>query len=466
MTAANGRGDRRRRMIQENSSLGEPVEATASAAPRERAANASRYALADPSVSFAVARRLPLRRRWLLAFTTLATAVGAAVIAGDLYRTEIATQLKQASLPLLDVTMPQSLAAWLVNSLLLLAAGLSVVVYAMRRRRTDDLDGRYRWWLMACLGAVGISIGWSTGVHQTAAMLVADAVGWSPIEGFWWITPLALLSLWAGFRLLMDVKESPLTTTIMGAGFLSLLTAILASYEALPAEAMQHKASVLFGGFFAAASFTVITLLAYARHIVLEADGVIAPPERSGGTASRRAEAREAKREAREAKRMVAQEKAEARAQEKEHKRALAAQQKEEQAHQKEIDKARKQSELQAERDQKQAEQKAAAEQAKIEKQERLKAQQAARKAAAKPVTADTPEEEDSSPDVERSTSRRANRSQPASARNTAHSETVWTNGDDASHDDYEDESGGRRKLTKAERKRLRKQKERQNRAA
>ena len=57
-----------------------------------------------------------------------------------------------ANLAALDIAAKGSLACWFSSLLLLAAAVMAVFVYAVRRHRTDDYQGRYRVWLWAAAG--------------------------------------------------------------------------------------------------------------------------------------------------------------------------------------------------------------------------------------------------------------------------------------------------------------------------
>jgi hypothetical protein len=102
-----------------------------------------------------------------------------------------------------DPRLMTSLAGWLAQLDLLIAAGVAVIVRGMRRHRRDDYQGRYRAWgwmaglflITACAGMVPLG--------RLCGAAVADASGivLGPDGSGWWVvlaaTAFVLVSLWA-----------------------------------------------------------------------------------------------------------------------------------------------------------------------------------------------------------------------------------------------------------------------------
>lgn len=373
MTLASGRADRRRRILSDGRLAGDTETDTNPTGGGAKATGPRRYAPDASSVSFGVAGRVLPTGAWSLAGFTLAGVLGtAALVAGEVYRSILVGVLGERSDALLSVTSATSLAALSQTLLAFTIVGLCGVVFGLRRHRSDDLRGVYRWWVPATLASAAVAVCLTTGLHGVAASAIASRVGWSPLAGdaFWWMAPATLLLGGLGGRMFFDVKESRLATAGAVIATLSAGVAIVASQGWAPSSLTPHARVIEFAatnGFLLATAFA---LLAYARRIVLEAGGRAAAPVKR----------------VRPAKQPKA---------------------------------------------------------TKTEAKEEPKKPAAASRPAAKTET-------------------------PRIASETAHpsSSTQWVDGSEGDVDDYGDDDSPRRKLSKAERKRLRRQKARENRAA
>jgi len=355
-------------------------ETSSSQGDNRPAGTTRRYAPLASSVSFGLARRVLPTGGWSIAILAVgAIAAVASLVVGDVYQSAVAAYLGDGARSLVDVARPTSLASWGASVLGLALIGLCGVVFGLRRQRTDDLQGVYRWWMTGVMSLAAVSLCMSTGLHQVVASLVAAKVGWSPLAGdaFWWLAPAVLGPGLVAVRLFLDLKESRLAAIAAVVATIGGGVALAAAMNWLPAFAAAHAAVIQAAALLVALVAVGVSLLGYIRRIVIEADGKIAAPA----------------------------------------KRKSAAKQQQE--------------------------------------QDRADSKPAA-KAEKKPAAASTTK-------PAKPTREKQRQAKPAIA-----SETQWVDGSQGGvDDDYGDEDAARpRKLTKAERKRLRKQKERQNRAA
>lgn len=394
MTLVSGRADRRRRILNDGR-LGTDAEIESSATASDSDAkpgNLRRYAPEASSVSFGIATRLLPTNPWALAGASLGgLLVTGLLVAGELYRTQLSETLGATAAALFDLSSPTSLAAFSRLLLSLLVFGISGVVFGLRRQRSDDLKGVYRWWLTATFACGIVALSLATGLHKVVASGIAAQVGWSPIanNAFWWLAPSVLLGGGLVGRLFFDLKECRLAATTVVLGVIASGVAAAASQGWAPAAITDLLPVIEFGATQFALLAAAFALLAYSRRIVLEAEGRAAAP----------------------VKRDVAT-------------KPLATEEKPEQ---KQPTKAAK-----------------------------SKPKAAAATVQSPPAAASAPENaSQKKPRIAAETKR----SKPAAA------STEWVDGSQGGGDDYDDDHAPR-KLSKAERKRLRRQKARQGRAA
>ncbi|MEM6798693.1 MAG: hypothetical protein AAF589_04195 [Planctomycetota bacterium] len=388
MSAATGRGDRRRRVLNEGRIAASAEGADASESTDRPAGATRRYAPGPDSVSFGVARRvLPIGALSLTLTTFAALLAGVALVAGRLYQDVIVASLGERVRPIIDHTSDASLGAWFTTAAMLAIAAMCVVVFGLRRHRSDDMRGVYRWWMSASLAAALVSVCLATGLHGALASLAATRVGWTALPGdaVWWLAPSVVVLGVIAVRAFLDLKESRLAACSSLAAALAAIVAVVASLGGAPAvvsdvEAVQCGATNL------SLVFVLFALLAYTRRIVQEADGRVAAPAKPA------------------AKRTNSSDESE---------------------------------------------------KAPAKKASTAKASQPAKpRVAASTTTPSKPVEQ----------AKQGRQAKPPAAK----SETPWGDGSQGDYDDdYEDGDGAtRRRLSKAERKRLRKQKARQGRAA
>lgn len=280
MTTA--RAGRRRRMLHEGAGATESVASSQEpTAPTSRV----RYTPRDGSASFAVASCvLPRSSLALAGVVTALVAVTAALVWADRFTAGIATANASAA-RLLSFAQPGSLAAWWEAALWLAVSVQSLLLFGVRRQRTDDTRGAYRWWIVVALAALGMSLNSATHAHAAVATQLAASTGFSPLAGdaFWWLVPGALVLGGVAVRSLLEIKESPVaaTTGVAGVaiGSVGWLTAagLMPSFVSglapgLASPLLAPAATLV------AVSLASFTLLLYSRRIVREAAGEVEAP--------------------------------------------------------------------------------------------------------------------------------------------------------------------------------------------
>lgn len=392
------RTGRRRRMLHEGAaaSPGTP------AGGEPQAASHRRYTPREGSVSFAVAGSLLPRSP--LSVLALGAA-GAAAIAGLVWANGLGAVTAVGAIPtataqLLQIDQAGGLARWYEGSLWLAVAVQSVLLFGLRKHRTNDTGSAYRWWLLVAGVALGMSVSAATQAHAAVAHQLASLTGFSPMpyDAFWWFVPGGILLTGVAIRSLLEMKESRVAAAagvaavgvtavswIVSAGLIPAAVAgvvpVLASPLIAPVASLAGVSLVLFA------------LLGYSRRIVRETLGELSPPKPAAKPAAEEADEAAAEEEAAPAQKPA--------------KRVAKAEQK-------------------------------------------LKVAERTRQA-------DEPKDEPEL--VPTAAQQRAERKRAAAAKQQE-ADDRWTSGPEGD-DDYGDDGTARRKLTKAERKRLRREKER-----
>lgn len=393
------RTGRRRRMLHEGAAAS---PTTPSAGGEPQAVTHRRYTPREGSVSFAVASSLlPRSPLSVLAIGAAGAAAIAGLVWADGYAAVAAVgEIPTATAQLLHIDQPGGLARWYEGSLWLAVAVQSVLLFGMRKHRTDDTGTAYRWWLLVAGVAIGMSVSAATQVHSAVAQQLASLTGFSPmpLDAFWWFVPGGVLLSAVAIRSLMEMKESRIaalagaaavaTTAVSWTASAGLIPAAVAGMVPALASPLVAPVASLAGG-----TLALYALLGYSRRIVRETLGELSPPKPAAKPTPEESEEADAQGTA-PAKKPT--------------KRASKAEQK-------------------------------------------LKVAERTRQ----------DEEPQDEPElVPTAAQRRAERKRAAAAAKKQETDDRWTSGPEGD-DDYGDDGPARRKLTKAERKRLRREKER-----
>lgn len=276
---SSARAGRRRRLLHEGAANSSVQEGGA----EESAGSNARFTPPTESASFAVAGSVAPRSPLAL----LGVVAGLAVVTGALtFADQLGLSLEGggnvAAAGLLTVDQPGSLAAWWQAGLWLAVTGQCVLLFGLRRHRTDDMSSAYRWWLIAAVAAVGMSINSATHAHQILAGQLASLTGFSPLANgaFWWLAPGGVLLGAVGLRSLLEVKESPLALAFSGAVVVASILAAVAGSSSAPSALTAGVAPSLVSSTaaMAMAGCVLMTLLAYSRRIVRESLGEVERP--------------------------------------------------------------------------------------------------------------------------------------------------------------------------------------------
>jgi len=163
------------------------------------------------------------------------------------------------------------------------ASLLAALIYALRRHRLDDYQGRYRIWLWTTACCLLVSVNATTGLGGLAGRGVWRAAVWLGLGDFglaeasiWWFAPLALAPAFVFAKALLDAREcrgamiGALLAAILGAVALCIATGLIA-------VGGEHVAALVRGALtISGAVLVVAALLSYARYVLLDAQGLLA----------------------------------------------------------------------------------------------------------------------------------------------------------------------------------------------
>jgi hypothetical protein len=205
------------------------------------------------------------------------------------------------SIAALDVLSPGSLAAWLGAVVMLLACGMCLLTYSIRRHRIDDYRGRYRVWLGAALGCVVVSANSVAGLHQVAADVLGHFSGWTALRGgaVWWLLAAGIPIGWIVFRALLDMRECRVAAALLFFALTSYAASTLAFLGFAPIADPRIATLIVGAPLLLGHWLTLAAIVANARFVVLDAQGLVAakrrsPAKRSSSTSSAKSPAAKA----------------------------------------------------------------------------------------------------------------------------------------------------------------------------
>lgn len=217
------------------------------------------------------------RRNWVLALICLLGLLAIGGLLGLHYAIGQSELKGIATLRAFDVSARSSIAGWLCAILLLASSVLSVLIYSVRRFRLDDYRGRYRLWLWVATAWLVMSVEAVAGLSDAVQTLLPHwTAQLGPANGLaWWLGPWGLAMGALALRTVLEVRlrRGVLFVFVLGGGLQIAAPIIEAAGVRLPIEqtALLTAGCRLFGIW-----FVVISLLLYARRVILEGNGQVA----------------------------------------------------------------------------------------------------------------------------------------------------------------------------------------------
>ncbi len=181
-----------------------------------------------------------------------------------------------------DLDSEGSLGAWYSSTILAIAAAFAFLVYSLRRHRIDDYRGRYRTWLLAGLCFAVMSIDESASLHEGFKEMMTLYTG-HRLYGdgsMWWVIAYGLVLGWVGIRLLWDLSECRSALLSMFAAAGCFAGAVIVQLEFLLPESGAVGVMVEEGLEMLGNVLVWFGCMLYARHVVREIQGLVTPRKR------------------------------------------------------------------------------------------------------------------------------------------------------------------------------------------
>lgn len=176
-----------------------------------------------------------------------------------------------------DLRAEGSVAVWLSSVMLGLASLTSLLIFSVRRHKSDDYHGRYRAWLWASVLWLFMSIDATGGLHHTFKEWMSRLAG-TPILGdgsIWWVLGYALAWLAVAGRLIFQLAACRSATVVFlaaGGCFISTV-AVQAEWIAppvgLPAIMLEEGLEMV------GELFLFLSTVLFARFAILESQGEV-----------------------------------------------------------------------------------------------------------------------------------------------------------------------------------------------
>ena len=184
---------------------------------------------------------------------------------------------------------------WLASTLLVVASLVAMHIYSLRRHRVDDYFGRYRVWLWTALGCMGASLAETAGLADLARGVCRRAAEYCSLEVTTvWPVFVGVTLTAIGIRLLFELRRSPLATLSLAVSAAGFLLAAVIDWNWLVEVSEANKPLAVRGSWLIGYVFLLATFLLYARHVVLEIEGVVVAPRPKRKRAKVKAAAEEA----------------------------------------------------------------------------------------------------------------------------------------------------------------------------
>lgn len=174
-----------------------------------------------------------------------------------------------------DLDGEGSLAVWFSSTTLLLAAASSLVVYLVRRHRRDDYQGRYRIWLWAAGCWLLMSLDETASLHEAFKEMMVLATG-QRLGGdgsLWWVMTYFFLLGGVGIRLLVDMRECLLASSVFVGAGLCYAGAVAGQLQWLFAHSGRQAVMIEEGLEMLGDWLGLMAMLLQARYVLLDAEG-------------------------------------------------------------------------------------------------------------------------------------------------------------------------------------------------
>jgi hypothetical protein len=218
-----------------------------------------------------IPRRLPVLMLLLL--------LAAGAIAGleAAYHWVLSRTVGGAPVVAFDIGAKGSLACWFSTVTLLAASVAALLVYNVRRHRTDDYQGRYRVWRLAAVCWFFLATDQAASLREAFrdAMIALSGTSLLGDGALWWVAVYVFVFGAIGSRLLLDMRPSllsmgALTSAAVAYGFALASSLGIRIVEGDCGEIMFRVGSEMTGNLMLLAAMAF-----HARYVVLDAEGLL-----------------------------------------------------------------------------------------------------------------------------------------------------------------------------------------------
>jgi hypothetical protein len=207
---------------------------------------------------------------------------GLAIVAGleGLYAwmPQLAGATSDGRVAAFDLDGEGSLAVWFSSTTLSLAGLLAILVFTVRRHRTDDYSGRYRVWLWAAACWFLMSLDETASLHEGFKEMMVLVTG-TRVFGdgsVWWVACYFFLLGAVGTRLLVDMRECWLSSAAFVGVAACYVVAVLAQLGWVLPESGARGVMLEEGAEMIGDLMLLLAMGLHARHVILDAEGLVA----------------------------------------------------------------------------------------------------------------------------------------------------------------------------------------------
>ncbi|OYV87977.1 MAG: hypothetical protein B7Z73_09375 [Planctomycetia bacterium 21-64-5] len=227
----------------------------------------------QPRITDLVPRRYSILFVGLFAGLTVVAGLEAAY----LYLPQWAAVTSDGQLAAVDLEAEGSLANWFSSMTLALAAVVAAIIFSLRRHRQDDYHGRYRVWLWAALLWMTMSVDESASLHEGFKELASHFSGQRGYGdgSIWWIAGYGLVFAALGTRLFLEMRCCRLSSTALVAGVGCYVAAVAAKIGVVPELHGTYAVMAEEGCEMLGNVLLLFSMATHARYTILDAQGAL-----------------------------------------------------------------------------------------------------------------------------------------------------------------------------------------------
>jgi hypothetical protein len=218
-----------------------------------------------------IPRRLPVLMLLLL--------LAAGAIAGleAAYHWMLSRTAGGTPLAALDIGAKGSLACWFSTLTLLAASVAAILIYNVRRHRTDDYQGRYRVWRLAAVCWFLLATDQAASLREAFrdAMIALSGTSLLGDGALWWVAVYVFVLGAVGSRLLLDMRPSLLSMGALTAAAVAYGFALASSLGITIVEGTCGEIMFCAGSEMTGSLMLLAAMAFHARYVVLDAEGLL-----------------------------------------------------------------------------------------------------------------------------------------------------------------------------------------------